>query len=280
MPKSSALAHTVATSDTPLQCSAAALTPRRSRRAGPASTPSSRSDVAIEPSSPKQGRRANRGAPCAAEACAATSPQPAPKRNSRRGRGRTQARQRRRAACSSPKYSASHAPGASLPRSRAARPPPGRGTLDAPSALIYRSSLCRSSISDTPPARRGARDHERERRSGSDVRQRTMLEAQALAKTIHELLVLATLRDGDKHGYQIALDVEERSEGAFVFQHGTLYPILHRLEAEKLIRGRWSGGSGRRRRKVYTLTAAGRRRLEEGREWCRDTFERLLDFLE
>ena len=110
--------------------------------------------------------------------------------------------------------------------------------------------------------------------------QRTMLEAQALAKTIHELLVLATLRDGDKHGYQIALDVEERSEGAFVFQHGTLYPILHRLEAEKLIRGRWSGGEGQRRRKVYALTAAGRRRLAEGREWCRETFERLLDFLE
>src|SRR5690606_14842863 len=106
--------------------------------------------------------------------------------------------------------------------------------------------------------------------------QRTMLEAQALAKTIHELLVLAALRDGDKHGYQIALDVEERSEGAFVFQHGTLYPILHRLEAEKLIRGQWSGGEGQRRRKVYALTAAGRKRRGGGG----GTSERLLDFLE
>lgn len=108
----------------------------------------------------------------------------------------------------------------------------------------------------------------------------TTLEAQALAKTIHELLVLAALRDGDKHGYQIALDVEERSEGVFVFQHGTLYPILHRLEANKLIRGRWSGARGQRRRKVYTLTPAGRQRLEAGRESCRETFQRLLDFLE
>lgn len=108
----------------------------------------------------------------------------------------------------------------------------------------------------------------------------TTLEAQALAKTIHELLVLAALRNGDKHGYQIALDVEEQSEGAFVFQHGTLYPILHRLEADKLIRGRWSGARGQRRRKVYALTPAGRQRLAAGRESCRDTFQRLLDFLE
>lgn len=108
----------------------------------------------------------------------------------------------------------------------------------------------------------------------------TVLDAQALARTIHELLVLASLAEGDKHGYQIALDVEEESEGAFVFQHGTLYPILHRLEAEKLIRGRWSGAPGERRRKVYALTAAGRRRLEEGRERLGDVFERILDFLE
>jgi PadR family transcriptional regulator, regulatory protein PadR len=108
----------------------------------------------------------------------------------------------------------------------------------------------------------------------------TTLEAQALAKTIHELLVLAVLRDGDRHGYQIALDVEEQSEGAFVFQHGTLYPILHRLEADRMVRGRWSGARGQRRRKVYALTAAGRQRLEAGRESCRETFERLLDFLE
>ncbi|MGH7578468.1 MAG: PadR family transcriptional regulator [Longimicrobiales bacterium] len=108
----------------------------------------------------------------------------------------------------------------------------------------------------------------------------TTLEAQALARTVHELLVLATLRDGDKHGYQIALDVEEQSEGAFVFQHGTLYPILHRLEADKRIRGCWSGAHGQRRRKVYALTRSGRQRLEAGRESCRETFQRLLDFLE
>ena len=43
-------------------------------------------------------------------------------------------------------------------------------------------------------------------------------------------------------------------------QAGTLYPLLHRLEAERLIRSRWDDAGGRRR-KWYTLTAAGRRCL-------------------
>src|SRR5690606_39016533 len=231
--------------------------PRRSRRDARAA-PVPRALRPIDPTSPSNPPRRNKdGAPTEARRARPRPARPRPPSPLLNGilgaAGGGLKRASGAAACSSPKCSASHAPGASRRRSRAARPPPGRDTLDAPSALIYRSSLYRASISGAPPARRGARDHERERRSGSDVMQRTMLEAQALAKTIHELLVLATLRDGDKHGYQIALDVEERSEGAFVFQHGTLYPILHRLEAEKLIRGRWSGGEGQRRRKVYAL---------------------------
>jgi PadR family transcriptional regulator, regulatory protein PadR len=87
------------------------------------------------------------------------------------------------------------------------------------------------------------------------------VDIQGLARGINELLVLSTLREGSKHGYQIALDVESESGGVFTFQHGTLYPILHRLEDEGLIRGAWSRGPGRRK-KVYSLTEAGRRHLE------------------
>lgn len=85
------------------------------------------------------------------------------------------------------------------------------------------------------------------------------IETQSLGRDVNELLVLATLEDGAKHGYQIALDVEEESDGAFELQHGTLYPILHRLEKEGLIRGRWEEDG--RRRKVYGLTEGGRRHL-------------------
>jgi PadR family transcriptional regulator, regulatory protein PadR len=86
------------------------------------------------------------------------------------------------------------------------------------------------------------------------------IDIQAFAKGLHEMLVLRAIRDGPRHGYQIALDVEQQTDGMFVLQHGTLYPILHRLEAEKLIIGQWDEAAGRRR-KTYRLTAAGRSRL-------------------
>ena len=85
-------------------------------------------------------------------------------------------------------------------------------------------------------------------------------DAQGFARGIHELLVLAALREEPRHGYQIALDVEAQSNGVFRFRHGTLYPLLHRMEANGLIQGRWSSGAGRRK-KVYSLTDTGRRHL-------------------
>lgn len=103
-------------------------------------------------------------------------------------------------------------------------------------------------------------------------------DAQGFARDIHELLVLATLRDEAKHGYQVALDVEEDSRGLFRFKHGTLYPILHRLEREGSIQGSWSKEGGRRR-KVYTLTRSGRARLEGGRDRVADVTASLLRML-
>ena len=105
------------------------------------------------------------------------------------------------------------------------------------------------------------------------------LDTQALARTINELLVLSALRGGPKHGYQIALDVELQSSGAFLLQHGTLYPILHRLERDGLIRGKWQEPAGERRRKQYALSAAGRRRLDASTGEVKVVFGRLLALL-
>jgi DNA-binding PadR family transcriptional regulator len=104
------------------------------------------------------------------------------------------------------------------------------------------------------------------------------IDLQALVREVNEALILAVLRDGAKHGYQIALDVSDRTDGAFAFQHGTLYPILHRLEKDGLIAGDWSEGEGRRR-KDYRLTPAGRGQIEqlEGRfDRAFQTLRRLL----
>ena len=84
-------------------------------------------------------------------------------------------------------------------------------------------------------------------------------ELQNLTKSCNEALILAILAGGKKHGYQLALELEERSEGFFRFNHGTLYPILHKLEKDGLIKGAWSDEAQGRRRKSYSLTAKGRR---------------------
>ncbi|MDX1577183.1 MAG: helix-turn-helix transcriptional regulator [Gemmatimonadota bacterium] len=105
------------------------------------------------------------------------------------------------------------------------------------------------------------------------------LEIRGLPRAFHEILVLAGLREGPKHGYQVALDIEERSGGAFEVGHGTLYPILHQMEEAGLIDGRWSREGGRRR-KEYEITPAGQVHLEARTEAWRALQERLDRFVD
>ncbi len=103
-------------------------------------------------------------------------------------------------------------------------------------------------------------------------------DVQDFARGIHELLILSSLQAGKKHGYQIALDVQADSNGLFCFRHGTLYPILHRLEGEGLIRGSWSRDGGRRK-KVYSLTGSGRKHLTGETSRVQDIVTRLMQLL-
>lgn len=82
------------------------------------------------------------------------------------------------------------------------------------------------------------------------------------------------------HGYQIALEIEERSDGFFAFPHGTLYPLLHRLEADGMIAGEWSDPDEGRARKEYAPTEAGRTYLEETVSLWRTLTGKLAAFLE
>lgn len=80
-----------------------------------------------------------------------------------------------------------------------------------------------------------------------------------------EGLILAVLNRGPLHGYAIASELRERSGGMLDVAEGTLYPVLHKLEKEGLIRSRWEVANGRRRR-VYAPSVRGghavRERLE------------------
>jgi transcriptional regulator len=89
-----------------------------------------------------------------------------------------------------------------------------------------------------------------------------------LKKGTAELLILAQLENRPSHGYEIAQQIDIRSGGAVSFHVASLYPILYRLERRNLIAGRWVEKAGQRRRRYYTLTAAGRRVLaEQRRNW-------------
>jgi PadR family transcriptional regulator PadR len=80
-------------------------------------------------------------------------------------------------------------------------------------------------------------------------------------------MILSVLADGPKYGYLMQQDLQEASGNKIDLKAGTLYPILHRLEDRHLVRCRWDESTGRRR-KWYSLTAAGRRRLtRDAREW-------------
>jgi PadR family transcriptional regulator PadR len=82
-----------------------------------------------------------------------------------------------------------------------------------------------------------------------------------------DLLLLATVAEGPAHGYALVQLLRERSGGAFDLPEGTIYPALHRLEADGRLRGAWGEVDGRRRR-VYRLTTKGRRALDaEKGEW-------------
>ena len=90
----------------------------------------------------------------------------------------------------------------------------------------------------------------------------------ARKKGTAELLILAQLEARERHGYEIGLEIERRSEGAVSFQIASLYPVLYRLERKGLISGRWVEAAGERRRRYYKLTRAGRKILaEQRRSW-------------
>lgn len=84
-----------------------------------------------------------------------------------------------------------------------------------------------------------------------------------------DLLLLASLKDQEMHGYAVIEHVRRTSAGRFDYPEGTIYPALRRLEDEQLVKSRWKDVDGRRRR-IYALTASGRKALAgQHAEWRR-----------
>ncbi len=93
-----------------------------------------------------------------------------------------------------------------------------------------------------------------------------------------EVMILATLEQGEAHGLEILHRLEEAGCGLLRLKEGSLYPALYRLESAGEVKAAWeSEPHGRRgaRRRIYRLTPKGNRKLQAGRvEW--QQFVRVL----
>jgi PadR family transcriptional regulator PadR len=100
-----------------------------------------------------------------------------------------------------------------------------------------------------------------------------------LRKGSVKALILSLLQEQPMYGYQLGKALQRRSKGYFEFKEGTLYPALHRMEQQGLLRGEWQVVNEGPSRKVYHLTDKGREELARSQsEWA--TFaDRLLAVL-
>jgi PadR family transcriptional regulator, regulatory protein PadR len=93
-----------------------------------------------------------------------------------------------------------------------------------------------------------------------------------------ESLILSVLERGEGHGLEILHRLEQAGCGILHLKEGSLYPALYRLEESGKVQAVWEEGQhGRRgaRRRIYSLTAKGRRELAKGREEWR-SFVRII----
>lgn len=87
-----------------------------------------------------------------------------------------------------------------------------------------------------------------------------------------EMLILRTLARGPEHGYGVAAALKSRSEKVLQVGEGSLYPALQRLLVNGLVKGEWKTTGANRRARYYTITASGRKQLEQETE----QFDRMI----
>lgn len=95
-----------------------------------------------------------------------------------------------------------------------------------------------------------------------------MTQLHQVRKGSTSLLILSVLATDKMYGYQIMRELEQRSEGYFTMTAALLYPALHQLELDGLLKSEWQEGQGKRKRKYYFITQKGRKALATSRaEW-------------
>jgi len=90
----------------------------------------------------------------------------------------------------------------------------------------------------------------------------------ALVAASSKPIILSILSHGKSYGYQVIKNVERLSGGELEWTDAMLYPVLHRMEKDGLIKSEWVVADNGRRRKYYHITEAGLEELEnEKSQW-------------
>ena len=89
------------------------------------------------------------------------------------------------------------------------------------------------------------------------------------------LLILSVLAKEASYGYKIIKRMNDEADGRFIWQEGTVYPLLHKLEKDGLVRAQWQQAETGHKRKYYYITAKGRAVLSRQKEtWA--TFSAVM----
>jgi PadR family transcriptional regulator, regulatory protein PadR len=90
--------------------------------------------------------------------------------------------------------------------------------------------------------------------------------SKTLAAASARPMILSLLLKGESYGYRILQDVTALSGGTIDWSEALLYPVLHRMEKEGVVRSRWKMSEEKRMRNYYALTDLGRRELDTEKE--------------
>lgn len=85
-------------------------------------------------------------------------------------------------------------------------------------------------------------------------------------RTGSQLMILSLISEKDRYGYELVKELEERSDNTFIMKEGTLYPILHRMEAKGYLKSYSEKGESGKARKYYKITNKGEKQLVEDKK--------------
>jgi PadR family transcriptional regulator, regulatory protein PadR len=78
-----------------------------------------------------------------------------------------------------------------------------------------------------------------------------------------EMMILRTLKSQPLHGYALTQHIKRASEDLLQIEEGSLYPALQRMLKEGWVKAHWGTSSRNRRVRIYQITPAGARRLQQ-----------------